>query len=149
MWPFATQLYPEVGGDSLDSHHGFLVEYQPGKDVSLDFHVDASDVTLNVCLGREFAGGELYFGGIRCALCQTTMPLPEEEYTLAHRPGQAVLHRGRHRHAAKPITGGQRCNLILWCTSSRFQHEFDETTCPSWCGWHGMKEPRDQAAIKR
>src|SRR5262249_39970891 len=52
--PFSSLFYPEVGGASLDSHHGFTVEYQVGKDVELDFHVDASDVTLNVCLGRKF-----------------------------------------------------------------------------------------------
>ena len=46
-----------MGGASLDSHHGFIVEYAVGKDASLDFHVDASDVTLNVCLGKEFTGG--------------------------------------------------------------------------------------------
>ena len=30
------------------------------------FHVDDSEVTLNVCLGKQFSGGELYFRGIRC-----------------------------------------------------------------------------------
>ena len=30
------------------------------------FHVDDSEVTLNVCLGKEFSGGELYFRGTRC-----------------------------------------------------------------------------------
>lgn len=32
----------------------------------LGFHVDDSEVTLNVCLGKQFSGGELYFRGIRC-----------------------------------------------------------------------------------
>jgi hypothetical protein len=49
--PIAAREYADVGGDTLDGHHGFIVEYQVGKDVKLDFHVDASDVTLNVCLG--------------------------------------------------------------------------------------------------
>lgn len=30
------------------------------------FHVDDSEVTLNVCLGKEFSGGELFFRGVRC-----------------------------------------------------------------------------------
>jgi hypothetical protein len=49
----------------LDSHHGFIVEYELGKDSKLDFHVDEADVTLNLCLGKEFKGGDLYFAGIR------------------------------------------------------------------------------------
>ena len=28
--------------------------------------MDDSEVTLNVCLGKQFSGGELYFRGIRC-----------------------------------------------------------------------------------
>lgn len=30
------------------------------------FHVDDSEVTLNVCLGKQFIGGELFFRGVRC-----------------------------------------------------------------------------------
>jgi len=137
--PFAALFFPEVGGAALDSHHGFVVEYQPGKDVQLDFHVDASEVTLNVCLGKEFTGGSLYFQGVRCGQHQETPPQPGEEFEWQHRPGTAVLHRGRHRHGANAITSGARYNLILWCKSSRFASQFDETDCPSWCGWNGRK----------
>lgn len=28
--------------------------------------MDDSEVTLNVCLGKQFSGGELYFRGVRC-----------------------------------------------------------------------------------
>ena len=89
--PYATILYPSVMGkeqqrQQLDDHHGFVVEYEPGKDINLGFHVDDSQVddmlmhascsahhyqplllqvTLNVCLGREFTGGQLYFRGVR------------------------------------------------------------------------------------
>ena len=33
--------------------------------MSLAEHSDASVLTLNVCLGREFNGGELAFKGVR------------------------------------------------------------------------------------
>jgi hypothetical protein len=137
--PFATLFYPDVGGDSLDSHHGFVVEYQPDKDVKLDFHVDACEVTLNACLGREFTGGALYFRGVRCAQCQETPWRPDEDFAIDHAVGRAVLHRGRHRHGAHPITAGERHNLILWCRSSRFTRDYNEAYCPAWCGWPGPK----------
>jgi hypothetical protein len=139
--PFASMLYADVGGGSLDRHHGFIVDYAIGKDTSLDFHVDESDVTLNVCLGKQFTGGELYFGGVRCRLCQETLPLPGEEFDVVHAPGRAILHRGKHRHAAKPITSGDRSNLILWCNSSRHARQKDDTRCQPWCGRFG--KPRD------
>lgn len=28
--------------------------------------MDDSEVTLNVCLGKQFCGGELFFRGVRC-----------------------------------------------------------------------------------
>jgi hypothetical protein len=133
--PFAALFYRDVGGDSLDSHHGFVVEYKPGKDVALDFHVDTSDVTLNVCLGKEFTGGELYFRGVRCGVCQQTPALPAEELQVVHVPGRAILHQGRHRHGAHPIVGGERYNLILWCNSSRYEGRHDKVHDPAFCGW--------------
>ena len=42
--PFATFLYPLLG-QGLDSHHGFVVEYELGKDINLGFHVDDSEVS--------------------------------------------------------------------------------------------------------
>ncbi|GMY30021.1 uncharacterized PKHD-type hydroxylase At1g22950-like isoform X1, partial [Fagus crenata] len=51
--PMFRVFFPEVGGSTLDSHHGFVVEYGMDRDVELGFHVDDSEVTLNVCLGRK------------------------------------------------------------------------------------------------
>lgn len=131
--PLAPRLFPEVAPYLLDDHHGFVVAYAEGGDVALGFHVDASLVTLNVCLGRDFEGGELYFAGVRCPVCQQTPPRPEEQFELAHEPGVAILHRGPHRHGAHPIRAGERRNLILWCRSSShdgWRH------CDRWCGGH-------------
>jgi hypothetical protein len=144
--PFASLFYADVGGDSLDSHHGFVVEYQPEGDVKLDFHVDACEVTLNVCLGKEFTGGALYFRGVRCSLCQETPWRPEEVFEITHHVGRAIFHRGRHRHGAHPIAAGQRQNLILWCRSSKFGREYDESYCPDWCGGNGPKRTAWNAA---
>ena len=40
-------------------------------------HVDDSEVTLNICLGKQFSGGELFFRGVRCDEHVTTETLPE------------------------------------------------------------------------
>ena len=42
--PLFTLLYGEEMGD-VDSHHGFVVEYELGKDVNLGFHVDDAQVS--------------------------------------------------------------------------------------------------------
>lgn len=50
----------------LKYHHAFTVQYAPQADAKLAKHVDNSDVTLNVCLGREgFQGGHLLFQGCK------------------------------------------------------------------------------------
>ncbi|KAF4350983.1 hypothetical protein F8388_021690 [Cannabis sativa] len=83
--PMSKVFFSDVGGSSLDLHHGFVVEYGMDRDVELGFHVDDSEVTLN------------------------------ESFDYSHVPGRAVLHRGRHRHGARATTSGNRINLILWC----------------------------------
>jgi hypothetical protein len=55
-----------LGKDSyLDMHPLDILTLYPllGKDSYLDMHHDASECTLNVCLGREFEGGGLTFCG--------------------------------------------------------------------------------------
>ena len=51
MQPSATILYPSLLGRKeeqlqLDGHHGFVVEYELGKDINLGFHVDDSEVCI-------------------------------------------------------------------------------------------------------
>eukprot|EP01130_Rhizamoeba_saxonica_P017481 TRINITY_DN8485_c0_g1_i1.p1 TRINITY_DN8485_c0_g1~~TRINITY_DN8485_c0_g1_i1.p1 ORF type:complete len:258 (+),score=63.10 TRINITY_DN8485_c0_g1_i1:66-776(+) len=70
--PLRKILYSHM--KKLDSHHGFIVSYAIGKDTKLDFHVDTAEVTLNLCLGKEFTGGDLYFGGVRCSNHTNTPP---------------------------------------------------------------------------
>ena len=62
--PVAEALFPEQGGGALDGHHSFLVQYQEGADLGLDMHTDDSDVTFNVCLGKDFTGAGLQFCGV-------------------------------------------------------------------------------------
>ncbi|AES76574.1 putative procollagen-lysine 5-dioxygenase [Medicago truncatula] len=133
--PLSRVFYPEVGGATLDSHHGFVVEYGEDKDLDLGFHVDDSEVTLNVCLGKEFSGGELFFRGTRCEKHVNTGSQPEEVFDYSHVPGRAVLHRGRHRHGARATTSGHRMNFLMWCRSSVFREmKLHQKDFSSWCG---------------
>jgi hypothetical protein len=61
--------------------------------------------------------------------------LPDEEFQITHIPGRALLHRGRHRHGAHPITGGERYNLILWCNSSTYDGRHGKSHDRAFCGW--------------
>ena len=64
LLPIATILFPECVGAGLDSHRAFIVTYSadsPLGDVGLTCHYDNAEVTLNVCLGKEFCDGELFF----------------------------------------------------------------------------------------
>ncbi|KAK7320137.1 hypothetical protein RJT34_04871 [Clitoria ternatea] len=133
--PLSKVFFAEIGGTTLDSHHGFIVEYGEDKDIDMGFHVDDAEVTLNVCLGRQFSGGELFFRGMRCDQHLHTISHPEEIYDYFHFPGRAVLHHGRHRHGARATTSGNRFNLLLWCRSSVFrQMKTYKTDFSGWCG---------------
>ncbi|XP_013736493.1 2-oxoglutarate and iron-dependent oxygenase domain-containing protein CP2 isoform X1 [Brassica napus] len=134
--PMTKVFFSDVGGATLDSHHGFVVEYGKDRDLDLGFHVDDSEVTLNVCLGNQFVGGELFFRGTRCERHVNTTTKPDQEiYDYSHVPGQAVLHRGRHRHGARATTSGHRVNMLLWCRSSVFRElKSHQKEFSSWCG---------------
>lgn len=65
LGPLLQLVYPgRAEATGLDSHHSFLVQYKLHEDRKLDFHYDDADVTLNVCLGATFAGGDLLFSGL-------------------------------------------------------------------------------------
>ena len=62
LLPLSRLLYPEWVEGGLDSHKTFTVKYNMQGDRELNYHFDNAEVTLNVCLGREFSGGDLKFG---------------------------------------------------------------------------------------
>lgn len=64
LTPITTLLFPEWGGDKLDSHKAFTVLYQLGCDLDLSCHFDNAEVTLNVALAEGFTGGDLFFLGM-------------------------------------------------------------------------------------
>merc|ERR1719446_1108154 len=54
----------QAKGDGLkhfQSQHSFIVRYCTGEDEDLKTHRDDADVTLNVCLGKDFKGADVYF----------------------------------------------------------------------------------------
>ena len=116
--PLAKDLYGgEVFADSLDHHHLFAVRYRVGEDEALAMHHDAAEVTLNVCLGTAFTGGDLQFcGKLGDADHRAAASAP-----FAHAVGTAVVHLGRHRHGVTRLEAGERVNLVLWARSSAFR----------------------------
>ncbi|XP_069789649.1 2-oxoglutarate and iron-dependent oxygenase domain-containing protein 2 isoform X3 [Narcine bancroftii] len=114
-------LYPDYGGQSLDSHKAFVVKYADNQDRDLSFHYDNAEVTLNVSLGKDFDGGNLYFGDMRQVQVGQGKCVEVE-----HRVGHGLFHRGQHCHGALPISSGERWNLIVWLRSSQVRNEL----CP-------------------
>ena len=133
--PMAKQVFPEVAECGLDGHHAFIVEYSPETDDRLSWHMDDAEVTLNLCLGDSFIGGDLVFRGRRCAWHRDSRWQPSEVFQYAHEPAVALIHAGTHRHEALPVTDGFRRNLIIWCTSGCYR-ERTAHICPSWCPDH-------------
>ncbi|CAE5959660.1 unnamed protein product [Arabidopsis arenosa] len=152
--PYHSIFFPEVCGTMFDSHHGFIVENGADRDAPLDHHFDDSEITLNVCVRRQYEGGEISFIGTRCVKHMRTNIKPEEVFHYCHTLGQAILHRGRHRHGPRTTTNScSRGNMILCCRNSLFREmETYEKEFPEWCGQcaHEKKEKESQSlAAKR
>eukprot|EP01063_Lacrimia_lanifica_P024222 TRINITY_DN3216_c2_g1_i1.p1 TRINITY_DN3216_c2_g1~~TRINITY_DN3216_c2_g1_i1.p1 ORF type:complete len:298 (+),score=59.41 TRINITY_DN3216_c2_g1_i1:50-943(+) len=103
--PLAQSLYPEyINTNDVKEEFAFAIRYQEGEDVSLAPHSDASAFTMNLCLGREFTGGDVVF-------------YPHDDVNGVHipsRPGVALLHRGMLRHGATALRSGVRHNIVMW-----------------------------------
>ncbi|CAJ1426150.1 unnamed protein product [Effrenium voratum] len=115
LQPVAQHLFRGVGSH-VDRHHTFVVRYKVGEDLGLDMHTDDSDVTFNVCLGKDFKGAGLQFCGNQGA--------PDHRHAslcYQHQLGRCVVHRGHRRHGADDITEGERLNLILWTRNIEYR----------------------------
>lgn len=111
MKHFITPLAQELFDiKDLNYHHSFVIRYKIGEDVDLKTHVDKSDITINLCLGKEFEGGNVYFKGLKDSNDDNLY----NEYIS--KVGKAIIHVGNHFHGANPIKTGERVNLIIWCS---------------------------------
>lgn len=134
--PLSDLLLPAHHPRTLDHQHAFVVEYFEGGDRELGFHVDDSEVTLNLCLGSEFTGSQVYFEGERCDVHRGDASSEAERFEWAPRPGHALLHAGANRHGVRPLHDGRRTNLIVWARSTSHRrrspapHEGPAPWCP-------------------
>ena len=74
------------------------------------------DVTLNVCLGKEFVAAGLTFCGDL-----GTPDHRKQSFCYKHARGVGLLHLGRRRHGADDISDGHRVNLIMWNWNSEYR----------------------------
>ena len=127
--PLGRAFFPSLIGQDDDARfYAFSIRYSSKEDVELKEHSDASVVTLNLNLNlpyEDFSGSSIYFvppktiakGSVSS---NVTMPSSSTKTTSPDRqeiqfgPGMALLHRGMTRHAALPIEGGSRQNLVIW-----------------------------------
>ena len=132
--PFAVELFPDLCPQGLVAQHAFLADYAEDRDIELSLHVDQSDVTLDLCLGTDFEGGELVLEGPRCFGHLDHPPRVGERFVYSHVPGTALIHAGKNRHCALPITAGRSAQLVLWGRVRSEPEQPDPSVCPAWCG---------------
>ena len=108
------------------NHHTFIIRYKQGEDINLDTHIDASKVTLNVCIGNEkegFEGALVYFHELESGENNKELyqsPHPDDnckhcQYRLLHKIGFGVLHVGHYIHGTTTLQKGERSNVVIWC----------------------------------
>ena len=133
MKPLAHFLFNETEcNGNLDWRQGYVAGYSntPSEKAGvtrdhLVAHTDDSEVTLNICLGEYFEGGELIFHGLRG---DTNNKKTVGTYNPTS--GRAVMHAGRHLHSVRNVDLGNRYVLIIW---GRSWNGVRKTTCP--CCW--------------
>lgn len=115
LQPLSHVLFPGIGSQ-FDHHHSFVVRYKMGEDLGLDMHTDDSEVTFNICLGREFEGAGLQICGNQAGATHRKASI-----SYRHIRGRCLLHLGHRRHGADDITAGERLNLIIWNHNNEYR----------------------------
>lgn len=110
--PYVEKLFPHLPSLEFAEHHAFMTSYSEEENHDLDLHVDASHITLNLCLTSNAQGADLVFTGSRCQ--QHVDGPPEPSRPVRFRAGDAVLHAGNQRHFVTALAGGGRKNLVIW-----------------------------------
>ena len=101
LFPLSELLYPTQAKGGFTGHHSFMVKYKADEDLGLDMHTDDSDVTFNMCLGRNFTAATLTICG------DSRMPKHRQFYkSYEHERGRALIHLGSRRHGADDIQTG-------------------------------------------
>jgi hypothetical protein len=116
----ARHLFPNhVGPSDITHSYPFTVYYQPGQDVKLSEHTDASTITVNVCL--QPSGNDtqvLYFKEQRTLQPDDVSPPPATAtatYIDLATPGEAVIHLGQHVHGVADMNSDSlRQQLVIW-----------------------------------
>ena len=107
------RLFSDMPHHAFTDHHAFMTVYGKEQNSELTLHVDASHVTLNVCLHNDAKGAELVFTGNRCR--DHVDDLPDRPPALVEfKRGDALLHIGSQRHFVTEIESGSRKNLVIW-----------------------------------
>lgn len=129
--------FPVCMNYEFNSIHSYVVRYGSKMDSSLDFHVDDSLVTMNLCLNEGFTGSDLIFNGIRCPMHIDTPYEDNEKIIIRHKKGLSVIHDGKNRHFVNPIQSGNRYGLIIWCQSSKEKSDWfnalENWKCTKFC----------------
>lgn len=112
-----TTITPSRSNTRLVSTHLVCADWVAiaGEDEKLDWHMDEAEVTLNVCLGKAFEGGAVFFNGLRDTDTERV-----EDFEFNHTPGLSIIHIGQHWHGARKIRSGERHNIILWSRSTDY-----------------------------
>jgi len=116
LQPISDLLFPVQADGGFTGHHSFMVQYRADQDLGLDMHTDDSDVTFNMCLGRNFTGSGL-------TVCGDSRTPDHRHFfhSYTHVRGRALIHLGSRRHGADHIRSGERNNLIVWNSNQRYR----------------------------
>jgi hypothetical protein len=128
--PLTRIFFGEEASNLVEAHHSFTIGYNLHEDTQLADHKDISDVTLNICLGKQFTGSEVHFYGMQPSVLRSALPnthlAQHQRMDVAHKPGYALLHFGHHVHGTNQLTSGSRWNIVVWAmTTKKLQRQLE------------------------
>ncbi|ETO13156.1 hypothetical protein RFI_24216 [Reticulomyxa filosa] len=132
----------DLSEDMDGMHYLYMIKYSRLKDKCLKAHIDDSDLTLNICVGKSgFEGSKVCFYENYDSNKATPPPMEQlstrdplsssiKLVEATHQIGYGILHHGNIYHCVSELLRGERYNVIYWTmlkssNATYEQHEGD------------------------
>jgi hypothetical protein len=113
IWSFVREYYQLWNNKKPSYSGGFSIIYNENYEKKLDYHVDDSLYTINMCIkNNNVEGTEIVFDGSTSNIYNSSYN--NNKMIVHNKEDYMIIHLGRHPHLTNDLIDGERTNIILW-----------------------------------
>ena len=113
LWSFVREYY-QLWNNKIPCYHGgFSILYNKNYEKKLNYHVDDSLYTINMCIKtNNLEGTEVIFDGSKSNCYNSSYN--SNKMFVHSKEDYMIVHLGNHPHQTNDLIDGERANIVLW-----------------------------------